>query len=115
MFITLRFSYLHVSGLFHDKVCAFAGSAVLMHSVLLRAAWDGSAQAQTVRAGAVGEAALQGLAAATNYSVWVSARADAGPGPPSSPVYCTTKEDGIISTLVFSNYCILLYSQRANR
>lgn len=41
-----------------------------------------------------GEATLTGLRAATNYSVWVRARADAGPGPPAPPVYCVTAEDG---------------------
>ncbi|CAB3241321.1 unnamed protein product [Arctia plantaginis] len=50
-------------------------------------------EAQTARAGVSGEATLQGLQAASNYSVWVRARADAGLGPPSTPVYCETTED----------------------
>lgn len=45
-------------------------------------------------AGAAGEATLQGLRAAANYSVTVRARADRGLGPPSPPVYCATREDG---------------------
>lgn len=59
-------------------------------------AWTGSGagDSQTARAGVAGEATLQGLHAATNYSVWVRARADAGLGPPSPPVYCATTEDG---------------------
>ncbi|CAH0592720.1 unnamed protein product [Chrysodeixis includens] len=53
----------------------------------------GPGEAQTARAGLSGEATLQGLRAATNYSVWVRARADAGAGPPAPPVYCATAED----------------------
>ncbi|RVE42004.1 hypothetical protein evm_013349 [Chilo suppressalis] len=49
---------------------------------------------QTARAGAEGEAMLQGLRAATNYSVWVRARSGPGLGPPAPPVYCHTREDG---------------------
>ncbi|XP_063899324.1 cell adhesion molecule Dscam2-like [Helicoverpa armigera] len=49
--------------------------------------WSGA------RAGPGGEATLQGLRAATNYSVWVRARAAAGPGPPAPPVYCATADD----------------------
>uniref|UniRef100_A0A2A4JGR5 Down syndrome cell adhesion molecule-like protein Dscam2 n=1 Tax=Heliothis virescens TaxID=7102 RepID=A0A2A4JGR5_HELVI len=49
--------------------------------------WSGA------RAGPGAEATLQGLSAATNYSVWVRARADAGLGPPAPPVYCTTADD----------------------
>lgn len=54
----------------------------------------GKGVASRVRAGAGGKAALQGLMPATNYSVWMRARADAGLGPPSAPVYCATAEDG---------------------
>lgn len=46
------------------------------------------------RAGPGGAATLQGLRAATNYSVWVRARTDAGAGPPAAPVYCATRDDG---------------------
>ncbi|KAJ8735954.1 hypothetical protein PYW08_006610 [Mythimna loreyi] len=49
--------------------------------------WSGA------RAGLGGSATLQGLRAATNYSVWVRARADTGLGPPAPPVYCATLED----------------------
>ncbi|KAJ0182190.1 hypothetical protein K1T71_001559 [Dendrolimus kikuchii] len=56
-------------------------------------AWSGAAEIQTVRASLGGEAMLQDLRAATNYSIWVRARADRGLGPPSNPVYCTTGED----------------------
>lgn len=64
--------------------------------MIIFVAWSGgiNGETQTARAGVAGEATLQGLQAAANYSVWVRARADAGLGPPSTPVYCETTEDG---------------------
>ncbi|XP_075977718.1 cell adhesion molecule Dscam2-like [Anticarsia gemmatalis] len=61
--------------------------------IYFASSWSGAGESQTARAGVSGEATLQGLRAATNYSVWVRARADAGLGPPSPPVYCATTED----------------------
>lgn len=55
-------------------------------------------------AGAAGEATLQGLRAAANYSVTVRARADRGLGPPSPPVYCATREDGKMKFEYTSSY-----------
>ncbi|XP_059047424.1 cell adhesion molecule Dscam2-like [Achroia grisella] len=55
--------------------------------------WSGAMESQTARTGANTEATLQGLRAATNYSVWVRARTDRGLGPPSAPIYCSTRED----------------------
>lgn len=56
--------------------------------------WDGwsetSHKAQTRSLTEV----LQGLEAATNYSVRVRAFTGAGDGPWSTPVLCTTEEDG---------------------
>ncbi|XP_063823810.1 cell adhesion molecule Dscam2-like [Ostrinia nubilalis] len=62
----------------------------------LSPSWSGAGGGMVARAGAgggAGEATLQGLRAATNYSVSVRARADRGLGPPSPPVYCSTRED----------------------
>lgn len=50
--------------------------------------------AQAARAAAGGEAVLQGLRAATNYSVSVRARSERGAGPPSPPALCRTRDDG---------------------
>ncbi|XP_047544932.1 Down syndrome cell adhesion molecule-like protein Dscam2 [Vanessa atalanta] len=55
--------------------------------------WSGAVGSEAARAAAVGEAVLQGLRAATNYSVSVRARSDRGAGPPSPPVHCLTRED----------------------
>ncbi|KAL0850685.1 hypothetical protein ABMA28_006630 [Loxostege sticticalis] len=61
----------------------------------LSPSWSGAGGGMVARAGAgaAGEATLQGLRAAANYSVTVRARADRGLGPPSPPVYCATRED----------------------
>ncbi|XP_053617541.1 cell adhesion molecule Dscam2-like isoform X2 [Plodia interpunctella] len=55
----------------------------------------------TARTGASGEATLTGLRPATNYTVWVRARAGAGLGPPAAPVYCVTGEDvpGVVAAV----------------
>lgn len=58
------------------------------------AAWRGAAGAAAARAAAGGEAVLQGLRAATNYSVSVRARSERGAGPPSPPALCRTRDDG---------------------
>ncbi|GBO99131.1 Down syndrome cell adhesion molecule-like protein Dscam2 [Eumeta japonica] len=55
--------------------------------------WSGASSTEVARAGLGGEATLQGLRLATNYSVSVHARNDVGPGPASTAVYCTTLED----------------------
>ncbi|CAH0727697.1 unnamed protein product, partial [Brenthis ino] len=55
--------------------------------------WSGAVGSEAARAAAVGEAVLQGLRAATNYSVSVRARSDRGAGPPSPPAHCSTRED----------------------
>lgn len=57
-------------------------------------AWSGVLSGETTRVGLGGEATIQGLRRATNYSISVRARSDAGPGPPSIPAYCSTLEDG---------------------
>ncbi|XP_072936767.1 cell adhesion molecule Dscam2-like [Epargyreus clarus] len=59
--------------------------------------WSGAVGTLTARTaaavGAGGEAMLQGLRAATNYTVSVRARNERGAGPPSPPAYCATTED----------------------
>ncbi|CAG4953628.1 unnamed protein product [Colias eurytheme] len=68
------------------------GYDVLYAPMYFSQSWSGAVRSQTARA-AGGEALLQGLRAAANYSVSVRARSDRGPGPPSAPVYCLTRED----------------------
>lgn len=67
--------------------------------------WNGAVGSEAARAAAVGEAVLQGLRAATNYSVSVRARSDRGAGPPSPPTHCRTREDGNKQNMLLHYIC----------
>ncbi|XP_037303266.1 Down syndrome cell adhesion molecule-like protein Dscam2, partial [Manduca sexta] len=78
----------------HAHAHALRGYDLHLLPVHFSTSWNGAAESQVARASVTGEATLQSLRAATNYSVWVRARADRGLGPPSPPIYCSTLEDG---------------------
>ncbi|XP_063616446.1 cell adhesion molecule Dscam2-like isoform X2 [Cydia splendana] len=71
---------------------ALRGGVLLGYEVVYEAIDDPSGQVETRRAGGT-EAVLQSLRRAANYSLVLRARTAAGPGPPSSPITCTTHED----------------------
>lgn len=61
-------------------------------------AWNGALSEEIARSDPINEATLLGLRRDTNYSVSVRVRGVAAMGPPTTPIYCSTLEDGTYVT-----------------